>query len=68
MACTFVIACFDHLNLKVIISGDQSPQWTNEDLISYTEPKLGFFISKMLLVLKLNFKLHTGVKRLLEFR
>ena len=28
--------------LQLILCGEQSPQWTKEDIISYTEPKLGY--------------------------
>ncbi len=26
----------------MLVSGDQSPVWTAEDLLQYTEPKLGY--------------------------
>lgn len=28
--------------LQLILCGEQVPQWTREDVINYTEPKLGF--------------------------
>ena len=28
--------------LQLILCGEQVPQWTREDVLNYTEPKLGF--------------------------
>lgn len=28
--------------LQLILCGDQVPQWTRDDVINYTEPKLGY--------------------------
>lgn len=28
--------------VRLMLCGDQNPQWTREDLINYTEPKLGY--------------------------
>jgi HECT-domain (ubiquitin-transferase) len=33
---------FSPNELQMILCGDQSPQWTREDIINYTEPKLGY--------------------------
>lgn len=28
--------------LQLILCGDQGPQWTKDDILNYTEPKLGY--------------------------
>ncbi|OQV15075.1 E3 ubiquitin-protein ligase HECTD1 [Hypsibius exemplaris] len=33
---------FSPEELRLLLCGDQAPSWTREDLISYTEPKLGY--------------------------
>jgi len=33
---------FSPTELQMILCGDQSPQWTRDDIINYTEPKLGY--------------------------
>jgi len=33
---------FNPTELQMILCGDQSPQWTRDDIINYTEPKLGY--------------------------
>lgn len=33
---------FESNELRVLISGDQAPKWTYEDIMNYTEPKLGY--------------------------
>jgi len=33
---------FSPTELQMILCGDQSPQWTKDDIINYTEPKLGY--------------------------
>ena len=33
---------FSPSELQLMISGEQVPQWTKEDVLSYTEPKYGF--------------------------
>jgi len=34
--------CFSPEEVRLMLCGDQVPSWTREDLIAYTEPKLGF--------------------------
>ncbi|KAL3265554.1 hypothetical protein HHI36_009759 [Cryptolaemus montrouzieri] len=36
------LAAFNPDELRIMVCGDQNPQWTREDLINYTEPKLGY--------------------------
>lgn len=36
------MASFSPEEVRLILCGDQVPSWTREDLIAYTEPKLGF--------------------------
>jgi E3 ubiquitin-protein ligase HECTD1 len=33
---------FSPTELQMILCGDQTPQWTREDILNYTEPKLGY--------------------------
>ncbi|CAK5018450.1 unnamed protein product [Meloidogyne enterolobii] len=33
---------FSASELQLLISGEQCPKWTREDLLRYTEPKLGY--------------------------
>lgn len=33
---------FTPAEVRVMLCGDQDPQWTREDLLNYTEPKLGY--------------------------
>lgn len=33
---------FSPSELQMILCGDQTPQWTHEDIVNYTEPKLGY--------------------------
>ena len=36
------LKCFEPSELQLLISGDQAPKWTYEEIIKYTEPKLGY--------------------------
>ncbi|XP_055917431.1 E3 ubiquitin-protein ligase Ufd4 isoform X1 [Eupeodes corollae] len=36
------LAAFSPQEARMMICGEQHPQWTREDLINYTEPKLGY--------------------------
>ncbi|XP_036321102.1 E3 ubiquitin-protein ligase Ufd4 isoform X1 [Rhagoletis pomonella] len=36
------LAAFSPAEARMMICGEQHPQWTREDLINYTEPKLGY--------------------------
>ncbi|XP_063927928.1 E3 ubiquitin-protein ligase HECTD1 isoform X6 [Zophobas morio] len=36
------LAAFSPEEMRIMLCGDQNPQWTREDLINYTEPKLGY--------------------------
>ena len=41
---------FSPTELQMILCGDQSPQWTRDDIINYTEPKLGYTRERSVLV------------------
>lgn len=36
------LSSFSHKEVQMILCGNQSPSWTAEDVINYTEPKLGY--------------------------
>lgn len=36
------LRAFTPTEVRVMICGDQNPQWTRDDLLTYTEPKLGY--------------------------
>ncbi|KAG8236028.1 hypothetical protein J437_LFUL015406, partial [Ladona fulva] len=36
------LRAFSPEEVRVMLCGDQNPKWTREDLINYTEPKLGY--------------------------
>lgn len=36
------LAAFSPDEMRVMLCGDQNPEWTREDLLNYTEPKLGY--------------------------
>lgn len=36
------LTAFSPDEVRVMLCGDQNPEWTREDLINYTEPKLGY--------------------------
>ncbi|KAL3124758.1 hypothetical protein niasHT_001595 [Heterodera trifolii] len=36
------LTCYSTSELQTLISGEQSPRWTREDLLRYSEPKLGY--------------------------
>lgn len=36
------LAAFSPEEMRVMLCGDQNPQWTREDLFNYTDPKLGY--------------------------
>nr|CAD7405781.1 unnamed protein product [Timema poppensis] len=36
------LRAFSPEEVRVMLCGDQNPQWTREDLLNYTEPKLGY--------------------------
>ena len=33
---------FSPSEIQTILCGDQAPKWTREDVMNYTEPKLGY--------------------------
>ena len=33
---------FSPREIQLMLSGEQAPKWTRDDLISYTEPKFGY--------------------------
>lgn len=36
------LAAFSPEEMRIMLCGDQNPQWSRDDLINYTEPKLGY--------------------------
>jgi E3 ubiquitin-protein ligase HECTD1 len=36
------LKCFEPYELQLLLSGDQAPTWTYDEIINYTEPKLGY--------------------------
>lgn len=36
------LSAFTPEEIKLMLCGDQYPRWTREDILAYTEPKLGF--------------------------
>ncbi|KAF7704192.1 hypothetical protein HF521_021264 [Silurus meridionalis] len=36
------LSSFNHKEVQMILCGNQSPSWTAEDIVNYTEPKLGY--------------------------
>ncbi|XP_061675274.1 E3 ubiquitin-protein ligase HECTD1 [Syngnathoides biaculeatus] len=36
------LSSFSHKEVQMILCGNQSPSWTSDDIINYTEPKLGY--------------------------
>ncbi|KAF4532694.1 hypothetical protein B566_EDAN002930 [Ephemera danica] len=36
------LKAFSPEEVRIMLCGDQNPQWTREDVINYTEPKLGY--------------------------
>jgi E3 ubiquitin-protein ligase HECTD1 len=36
------LKCFEPYEFQLLLSGDQAPSWTYEDIMNYTEPKLGY--------------------------
>ncbi|XP_036397798.1 E3 ubiquitin-protein ligase HECTD1 isoform X4 [Megalops cyprinoides] len=36
------LSSFSHREVQMILCGNQSPSWTAEDIVNYTEPKLGY--------------------------
>lgn len=36
------LAAFSPEEMRIMLCGDQNPEWTRDDLLNYTEPKLGY--------------------------
>ena len=36
------LKCFEPNELQLLLSGDQTPSWTYDEVINFTEPKLGY--------------------------
>lgn len=36
------LRAFTPSEVRVMLCGDQNPQWSRDDLLNYTEPKLGY--------------------------
>lgn len=48
---------FTPAEVRVMLCGDQNPQWTREDVLNYTEPKLGYTKDRYVMVLPNNLNL-----------
>lgn len=46
------LAAFSPDEMRIMLCGDQNPQWTREDLLNYTDPKLGYTKDRWVCVLK----------------
>lgn len=36
------LSSFSHKEVQMVLCGNQSPSWNADDIINYTEPKLGY--------------------------
>lgn len=45
------LSSFSHKEVQMILCGNQSPSWTVDDIINYTEPKLGYTRDRYVLAL-----------------
>lgn len=36
------LSAFTPIEIRLMLCGDQNPHWTREDLLNYTDPKLGY--------------------------
>lgn len=36
------LSAFSPEEIRIMLCGDQNPEWTRDDLLNYTEPKLGY--------------------------
>lgn len=45
------LSSFSHEEVQMILCGNQSPSWAAEDIINYTEPKLGYTRDRYVLVI-----------------
>lgn len=45
------LSSFSHKEVQMILCGNQSPSWTAEDIVNYTEPKLGYTRDRYTLLL-----------------
>lgn len=46
------LRAFTPNEVRVMLCGDQNPHWTREDLLNYTEPKLGYTRDRSVLIAK----------------
>lgn len=42
---------FSAYELKLLVCGEQTPQWTRDDILNYTEPKYGYTRDRYVLLL-----------------
>ena len=54
---------FTPYELKLLVCGEQTPTWTREDIVNFTEPKFGYTKDRLVAV---NFELLTGLIELLR--
>lgn len=45
------LSSFSHEEVQMILCGNQSPSWAAEDIINYTEPKLGYTRDRYVLLI-----------------
>lgn len=45
------LSSFSHEEVQMILCGNQSPSWAAEDIINYTEPKLGYTRDRYVLMI-----------------
>lgn len=45
------LSSFSHEEVQMILCGNQSPSWAAEDIINYTEPKLGYTRDRYVLII-----------------
>lgn len=36
------LKCFEPYEFQLLLSGDQAPSWTHDEIMNFTEPKLGY--------------------------
>lgn len=47
------LKAFSPEEVRVMLCGDQNPQWSREDVINYTEPKLGYTRDRWVPIVKI---------------
>lgn len=47
------LGAFSPEEVRLMLCGDQNPTWTKEDILAFTEPKLGFTRDRLVFKLQL---------------